>query len=258
MLWDKLFDRIDNEHILAALQPIWLSKAETASRVRGSIERILDAARVKGLRSGENLAAWRGHMKILPPKQTKIKVKHHAALPLGEISGFMTDLADRAAIAARVLKFTILKAARSGETRGMTWVEIDFDVKIWTVPAGRMKAGVEHQLPLSNVALSISTSVKPTEPCATRVVFPAPRDGQLSDMALSALLKRMVRANATVHGFQSRFRDCAGEATDFSREDAEMALAHAITSATERAYRRGRALEKRRAMMEAWAAYCGS
>ena len=256
-LWPLAIDRIATEHVLATLQPIWLVKAETASRVRGRIERILDAARVKGLRSGENPAAWRGHLELLLPKQTQIKVKHHPAMPLDQLPGFMADLASRPAVAARALEFTILTAARSGETRGMTWSEIDFDGQIWTVPAERMKAGLDHQVPLSDAVMAILKSVVPSDPRPEKIVFPAPRGGQMSDMALSALLKRMGRTNVTVHGFRSTFRDWAGEATDFSREDAEMALAHTIASATERAYRRGRALEKRRAMMAAWATYCG-
>jgi integrase len=251
-------DQVTTEHVLAALQPIWLTKAETASRVRGRIERVLDAAKARGLRSGENPAIWKGHLELLLAKQTQIKVKHHAALPFQNMSKFMVELAQRPATAARALEFAILTAARSGEVRGMTWSEVDFDAKIWTVPAGRMKAGAEHQVPLSDAAIGALKAVMPDSPAPAAIVFPAPRGGQMSDMAFSALLKRMCRSDITTHGFRSSFRDWAGEATDFAREDAEMALAHTIASAVERAYRRGRAVDKRRGLMDAWAAYCAA
>lgn len=249
-------EEVGTEHVLAALQPIWLTKAETASRVRGRIERVLDAAKAKKLRSGENPAAWKGHLELLLPKQTQIKVKHHAALPFAMIGEFTAELAQRPGTAARALEYTILTAARSGETRGMTWSEVDLEAKVWTVPAERMKAGADHQVPLSDAAVSVLMAVMPDEPLPRSIVFPAPRGGQMSDMAFSALLKRMGRSNITTHGFRSSFQDWVGEATDFAREDAEMALAHTITSAVERAYRRGRAVDKRRGLMEAWAAYC--
>lgn len=249
---------VATEHVLAALQPIWLTKAETASRVRGRIERVLDAAKAKGLRTGENPATWRGHLELLLPKQTNIQVKHHAALPFAEIGAFMRDLHQRPANAARALEFTILTAARSGETRGMTWGEVDLEAKLWTVPAERMKAGVMHQVPLSDAAAAILKALRPDNAENDWIVFQAPRGGQMSDMALSQLLKRMSRPDITVHGFRSTFRDWAGEATQFGREEVEMALAHTIESAVERAYRRGRALEKRRDLMTAWADYCGT
>lgn len=257
-IWPMAIETVAAEHILEALKPIWLTKAETASRVRGRIERVLDAAKVKGLRTGENPAIWRGNLELLLPKQTQIKVKHHAALPFKEVPLFMAALAGRPAVAARALEFTILTAARSGETRGMTWCEIDLEAKVWTVPAERMKAGAEHQVPLSDVALAALETVKPEAPAPQAIVFPAPRGGQMSDMAFSALLKRMDRGDITTHGFRSTFRDWVGEATNFAREDAEMALAHTISSAVERAYRRGRALEKRRGLMDAWAQWCSS
>lgn len=255
-LFPLAIDQVTTEQVLAALQPIWLTKAETASRVRGRIERVLDAAKAKGLRSGENPATWKGHLELLLAKQTQIKVKHHAALPFQDMGKFMAELAQRPATAARALEFAILTAARSGEVRGMTWNEVDLDTEIWTVPAERMKAGAEHQVPLSDAALRALKAVKPVEPSPTAIVFPAPRGGQMSDMAFSALLKRMDRANITTHGFRSSFRDWVGEATNFAGEDAEMALAHTITSAVERAYRRGRAVDKRRGLMDAWAAHC--
>lgn len=256
-LFEVPVNEVTTEQILAVLQPIWLSKAETASRLRGRIERILDAAKVKGLRTGENPARGRGHLDLLLPKRGKASVKHHAALPFTEIAGFMTSLAQRPAVAARALEFTILTAARSGEARGMTWGEVNLEDKLWTVPASRMKAQVQHEVPLSEAAIAVLMAVKEDGLKPTDFVFPAPRGGSLSDMALSQLLKRMERDDITVHGFRSTFRDWAGETTRFEREEVEMALAHTVASAVERAYRRGRALEKRRALMAAWATYCG-
>lgn len=256
-LADIPIDQVSTEDVLGVLQPIWLSKPETASRVRGRIERVLDAAKVKGLRSGENPARGRGHLDLLLPRRSKISVKHHAALPFVQIAAFMKDLHKRPAVAARALEFTVLTAARSGETRGMTWAEVNLEEKIWTVPASRMKAAAIHEVPLSDAALAILTALKEDGLKPNEFVFPAPRGGSLSDMALSQLLKRMERADITVHGFRSTFRDWAGETTQFGREEVEMALAHTVASSVERAYRRGRALEKRRELMAAWATYCG-
>jgi len=249
---------VTTEQVLAVLQPIWLSKPETASRLRGRIERVLDAAKVKGLRHGDNPARDRGHLDLLLPKRSKGEVKHHAALSFAEVAEFMAELRGRPAIAARALEFTILTAARSGQTRGMTWSEVDMAEKVWTVPASRMKASAVHQVPLSGAALAILWALKLDGVKPSDFVFVAPRGGSLSDMALSQLLKRMGRGDITVHGFRSTFRDWAGETTQFGREEVEMALAHTVSSATERAYRRGRALEKRRDLMEAWAAYCST
>lgn len=248
---------VTTEQILGVLQPIWLSKPETASRVRGRIERVLDAAKVKGLRQGDNPARGRGHLDLLLPKRSKAGVKHHSALPFGEMAAFMTQLRNRSAPAAKALEFAILAAARSGEVRGMTWAEVDLVANLWTVPASRMKAGVSHQVPLSKAAVAVLSALRPVDADAADLVFPAPRGGALSDMAMGQLLKRMGRPDITAHGFRSTFRDWAGETTQFGREEVEMALAHTITSSTERAYRRGRALEKRRDLMEAWATYCG-
>lgn len=253
---DTPIAEVTTEQILGVLQPIWLSKPETASRVRGRIERVLDAAKAKGLRHGENPARGRGHLDLLLPKRSKAAVKHHAALPFSEIAEFMTKLRARPATAARALEFTILTAARSGETRGMSWGEIDLGQRVWTVPAARMKAGAAHQVPLSEPAQAVLRALKSKVVVPTDLVFPAPRGGALSDMAMSQLLKRMDRSDITAHGFRSTFRDWAGETTQFGREEVEMALAHTITSSTERAYRRGRALEKRRDLMAAWANYC--
>lgn len=255
-LFEVPIDQVTTEQILAVLQPIWLSKAETASRLRGRIERVLDAAKVKGLRSGENPARGRGHLDLLLPKRSKAAVKHHPALPFSQIASFMQKLRARPAVAARALEFTILTAARSGEARGMTWGEVDLENKLWTVPAGRMKAQAEHQVPLSDSAMAILVAVQEDGLKPTDFVFPAPRGGSLSDMALSQLLKRMDNGHITVHGFRSTFRDWAGETTQFGREEVEMALAHTVASSVERAYRRGRALEKRRELMAAWGTFC--
>lgn len=255
-LSDVPIDEVSVDQVVAALQPIWLSKPETASRVRGRIESVLDAAKAKGLRDGDNPARNRGHLELLLPKRGKIEVKHHAALPFADITKFMADLRQREGIAARALEFTILTAARSGETRGMTWAEVDLNRKVWTVPAARMKAGQVHQVPLSEPVEGVLRALRPDPAVQGQLVFPAPRGGPLSDMAMAAVLKRMARPGITVHGFRSTFRDWAGECTTFDREVIEMALAHTIASKSERAYRRGRALDKRRDLMVAWAAYC--
>ncbi len=210
-IWDLSLNEVTTEDVLAILQPIWLSKPETASRLRGRIERVLDAAKAKGLRAGDNPARSRGHLDLLLPKRNKAAVKHHAALPFDDISAFMAELGKRPAVAARALEFAILTAARSGETRGMTWAELDLEKKLWTVPASRMKAAVTHEVPLSDAALAIVAVLKPDNVKPTDLVFPAPRGGAFSDMALSQLLKRMGRTDITVHGFRSTFRDWAGE-----------------------------------------------
>ena len=201
---------ITTEQVLGVLQPIWLTKAETATRVRGRIERVLDAAKVKGLRHGENPARGRGHLDLLLPKRGKGEVKHHAALPFQQIATFMQELGKRPAMAARALEFTILTAARSGETRGMTWGEVDLAGRVWTVPGERMKAGAMHQVPLSDAAIDILVALKPEGAEPYHLVFVAPRGGSFSDMAMAQLLKRMGHGDITVHGFRSTFRDWAG------------------------------------------------
>lgn len=245
------------EDVLGLLMPIWLKMPETASRVRGRIERVLNAAKAKGLRHGENPARWRGHLELLLPRRQKTETKHHAALPFDQAASFIGDLRKRTATAARALEFTILTAARSGETIGMTWGEIDLAERVWTVPGERMKAGATHQVPLSDAAMAVLTAVKPIDATAGQLVFTNNGRRRLSNMAMAMLLRRMDYNGITVHGFRSTFRDWAGEKTTFARKDIEMALAHTIESATERAYRRGRALEKRRELMTAWAQYCG-
>lgn len=251
-------DRIETTDVLETLKPIWATKPETASRLRGRIERILDAAKAKGYRTKENPARWRGHLDHLLPKRRKLTRGHHAALPFGDVPSFIGDLRQRDATSALALEFTIFTAARSGEVRGAIWAEMDLSAKIWTVPAARMKAGREHRVPLSTRAVEILKAVQPlANGDAGAVVFPSASGKPLSDAAFSALLIRMDRAGEfTPHGFRSSFRDWAGEVSTFPRELAEAALAHVVGDATERAYRRGDALEKRRKLMDAWARFC--
>ncbi len=250
----KSLDAIGTDDVLAVLQPIWTKRSETASRVRGRIERVLDAAKARGLRSGENPARWRGHLDHLLPRRQKLTRGHHLAMPFPEVPAFIAQLKEREAVAALALEFCILTAARSGEVLGAQWNEVDVEGKIWTVPATRMKAGREHRVPLSEEALKILTRMK--EVRTGDYVFPGQRKGRpLSVMAMEMVLRRMKVDNATVHGFRSSFRDWAGESTSFPREVAEAALAHVIGDQTERAYRRSDALEKRRKLMTAWAGF---
>lgn len=249
-------ENITTDDILAVLRPIWTSKPETAARVRARIERVLDAARAKGLLAGENPARWRGHLDRLLPQRRKLSRGHHAALPYCEIPAFMRRLSQRSAMAARALEFTILTAARSGETLRATWAEIDTERKLWTLPADRMKAGREHRVPLSQQALKLLNPLR--ELSDGELVFPGQKSGQpLSVMAMEMMLRRM-EVEVTVHGFRSSFRDWVGEETEVAREVAEAALAHSVGDATERAYRRGDALERRRKLMDAWATFCAS
>lgn len=257
VLTGKPLDQIDTDDVVAVLRPIWNRIPETASRVRGRIERVLDAARVAGHRFGENPARWKGHLELILPRRRKSAPEHHAALPFGSIAAFMQELADRPAPAARALAFTILTAARSGETIGITWREVNLDQQLWTVPTTRMKAGAEHKVPLSDWACEILKALRPERYDPKAFVFHGTRGGKLSNMAMTMLLRRMGHGDITVHGFRSTFRDWAGEETDFEHETVEMALAHSIRSKSERAYRRGRALRKRVDLMTAWAEYCG-
>lgn len=248
-------DAVTTDDVVAVLRPIWLEKQETAKRLQGRIERVLDAAKVQGLRQGENPAAWKGHLSHLLPKQNKA-VKHHPALSYTQVAEFLKSLKERPAVSARAVEFLILTAARSGEVRGLRWGEIDFEREVWTVPADRMKAGVQHEVPLSAQALQLLRAAQEDGLHSDDLVFPAPRGGDMSDMSMTQLLRRMGYTGITIHGFRSTFRDWAGEETEFDREVAEMALAHTVGSNVEQAYRRGRALEKRRDLMDAWAAYC--
>jgi integrase len=254
-IWNKRLADIETDDVLACLKPIWTTKAETASRVRGRIERVLDAAAARGLRSRDNPARWRGHLANLLPKRQKLSRGHHAAMPFDDVPAFVERLRDAEGVSACALEFTILTAARSGEVLGARWSEFDLEAKVWTVPADRMKAGREHRVPLSDRAVAILSEL-----AAVRIgehVFPGAKRGKpLSVMAPTMLMRRMGVGEFTVHGFRSAFRDWAGERTDYPRELAEAALAHVVGDATERAYRRGDALEKRRELMEAWSAFC--
>jgi integrase len=253
-IWTKPLADITTDDVLECLKPIWTTKAETASRVRGRIERVLDAARAKGLRSAENPARWRGHLANLLPKRHKLTRGHHAAMSFAEVPTFLDTLRTVEGVSARALEFTILTAARSGEVLGARWPEIDLEAKVWTVPAVRMKAGREHRVPLSPRAVAIIAAMAETR--VSDFVFPgARRDRPLSVMAMAMLL-RQHGPGFTVHGFRSAFRDWCGERTHFPRELAEAALAHVVGDATERAYRRGDALDKRRELMDAWANHC--
>lgn len=246
---------IDTSLVLDALRPIWATKTETASRLRGRIESILDWAKVSGYRDGENPARWRGHLDKLLPARSKVqKVEHHAALPYRETGAFMAELRARDGTAARALEFSILCASRSGEVRLATWSEVDLVGKIWTIPAARMKAGKEHRVPLSDAAVSLLKALPRIED--EPIIFPAPRGGSLSDMTLTAVLRRMKRQGLTQHGFRSTFRDWAGETTAYPREVIEHALAHQLKDKAEAAYQRGDLLVKRARLMTDWAKFC--
>ncbi len=246
---------IDASLVLKAIEPIWTTKPETASRLRGRIEAILDWAKARGLREGENPARWRGHLDKLLPARSKVRrVEHHAALPFDDLPAFMGRLSKQEGMAARALAFTILTAARTGETIGAKWGEIDLAAKAWTIPADRMKAGKEHRVPLAPAAVAILEQA--AERRENDYVFPGARGAGLSNMALLVLLRRMGRGDLTTHGFRSTFRDWAAERTGFPREVAEQALAHALSDKVEAAYRRGDLFDKRRKLMEPWARAC--
>jgi integrase len=254
-LREKPVDKITTEDVLAVLQPIWREKPETASRVRGRIERVLNAAKAKGYRTGENPAAWRGHLENLLSKRSRLSRGHHAAMRYQDVPGFISKLREREAVAALALEFAVLTAARSGEVLGARWPEIDLDAKVWIIPAERMKAAREHRVPLSEPALAILTRL--SEANASDYVFPGQRAGRPpSVMALEMVLRRMGIDNATVHGFRSSFRDWCGNETHFPRELAEHSLAHVIGDAAEQAYRRSDALARRRELMNGWASFC--
>ena len=244
---------IRQEHILKILEPIWTTKTETATRVRGRIESILDWAKVKGLRTGENPAAWKGHLDHMLPAPTRLKnVEHLAAVPVREMPGFMVKLRQASGTAAQALEFLILTAARSGEVRGITWQEVSLEDALWIVPAERMKMKKEHRVPLSDRAMSILKSQPRID--ENPLVFPAPRGSQMSDATMSAVLKRM-GVDATVHGFRSSFRDWCGDYTNYPRDLAEQCLAHGADDPVEAAYRRGDALERRREIMNEWSKF---
>ena len=243
---------IATAHVLKIIEPIWKGKAETAGRIRGRIEAILDAAKARGYREGENPARWRGHIAQILPARARLTRGHHKAMPYEEVPAFVGQLRKREAIAALALEFTMLTACRTGEAIGATWAEVDLDKATWTVPASRMKGGKEHRVPLSPRAVEILEATKQLE---KDWLFPASSDGKLSTMAMTMLLRRM-KIDATVHGFRSSFRDWAAECTGYAHEVSEMALAHSIESKVERAYRRGDLFDKRRRLMDDWAIYC--
>lgn len=252
---------VDTAIVLKVLEPIWTLKPETASRVRGRVEAVLNWASAREYRQGENPARWRGHLDKLLPARAKVrKVEHHAALPYAALPSFLVSLREQEGVAARALEFTILTAARTGETLGAWWTEIDFAEKVWTVPAGRMKAGKEHRIPLSARAVAILEEMRahrgPDGGPVDGFVFPGGKIGKpLSNMAFLMLLRRMACGDLTAHGFRSSFRDWASERTNFPSDVAEMALAHAISGKVEAAYRRGDLFDKRRRLMDAWAEF---
>lgn len=249
VIGQKAVNEITKTDLLAILEPIWLIKNETASRLRGRIEAVLDYAKAKEYFEGDNPAAWKGMLKPLLPLPSKVQTqKHHAALPYGDIGTFMGELRQRQGISARALEFAILTIARSGEIRGAEWNEIDLAGKTWTIPASRMKAAKEHRVPLSDAAIALLKELPRFKD--NNFVFPAQRKGQLSDTALLAVLKRMGYTDLTQHGFRSTFRDWAGETTSHQREVIEHALAHQLADKAEAAYQRGTLWPKRVALMD--------
>lgn len=247
---------IDVGLVLKAIEPIWNTKTETASRVRGRIESVLDWAAARKYRSGENPARWRGHLDhLLPARRDVSKVKHHPALPYAEVGGFISTIREIEGVASRALEFAILTAARTNEVVKARWPEVDVEARMWTIPAERMKAGREHRVPLSDRAIEILAGL-PREK-GSDFVFIGDKPGKpLSNMAMLMMLRRMKRDDLTVHGFRSTFRDWAAEQTAYPNEMVEMALAHAVSDKTEAAYRRGDMLEKRRRLMQDWSAFC--
>jgi integrase len=247
---------VDTGLVLKALEPLWTTKTETATRVRQRIEAILDWAKARGYRDGENPARWRGHLEKLLPSPSKIApVVHLAAMPYADVPAFFAQLKKREAVTAKALAFTILTAARSGEARLATFAEIDFKAAIWNVPAERMKSGRPHRVPLTNEALALL----PRDGAPENLLFSGTRAGALSDVTMRKYLQHdMGYEDLTVHGFRSSFKDWARERTNFPDEVSEAALAHIVGDKTEAAYARGDLFNKRRKLMEAWAAYCAS
>jgi integrase len=247
---------IDRALVLRVLEPIWNEKPETASRVRGRIEAIIDWATARELRQGDNPARWRGHLEHLLPAKSKIgKAEHHAALPYAEIGAFMAPLRKRSSTTARCLEFTILTAARTSEAIGATWGEVDLQAAVWTIPAARMKGGIEHRVPLAPRAVEILREMQ--ERRVSEHVFSGMRAGApLSNMSMLKLLGLMGRGDVTTHGFRSCFTDWAHEQTSFPGVVIDMALAHKISDKVRAAYQRGDLFNKRRQLMEAWADFC--
>jgi integrase len=258
VLGDMPVSEIDTPAVLRAIEPHWLTKTETMSRLRGRVEAVLDWCGVRGYRSGDNPARWKGHLsEVLPRRSQVAKVEHHAALPYRDIPTFMAELRKREGVGARALEFLILTVARTGEVLGAKRSEIDWAGKMWIVPAGRMKAGQEHRVALSQCAVDLLRSL-PTED-GNDFVFIGPRSGDgLSSAILMQCLRRMGHGGISVHGFRSTFRDWAAEQTNFPREVCELALAHKVGDKVERAYQRGDLLKKRFLLTEAWSKYCSS
>ncbi|HEY8359803.1 MAG TPA: integrase arm-type DNA-binding domain-containing protein [Ramlibacter sp.] len=256
-LRSKAPDQIGTEDILSILKPIWHEKPETARRMQGRIERVLDAAKARNLRNGENPARWKGHLDKLLTKKAKLKRGHHAAMPYAEVGTFLNTLMFNPSSSNLALAFTILTAARSGETMGATWAEIDLAAGTWTVPADRMKGNKIHVVPLPPTAQRILEIMATKRRNGFDFIFPGMRgkSGRLSVMALAMSMRRHKAGDYTVHGFRSAFRDWAGDETTFARDDIEQCLAHAIGNEVEKAYRRGTALDKRRTVMTAWDDY---
>jgi integrase len=250
---------IDVALVTKVLDPIWTTKAETARRLRGRIEAVLDWATVRGHRSGDNPARWKGHLQKALPQRSKANApRHHAALAFGEMAVFMRDLRSQSSVAACALEFSILTATRTGEVIGAVWSEIDLKGHVWVIPAKRMKAAREHRIPLSRQAVAVLEKLSRVDPKpgAPDWVFTLDGENALSNMAMLMMLRRMKRDDLTVHGFRSSFRDWAAERTNFPPEVAEAALAHAIGNKVEAAYRRGDLFEKRKRLMQAWADHC--
>lgn len=252
---DKLVSEIGTEDVLGALKPIWVTTHVTARRLRERIERILNFAKAKGWRTGENPAAWRGHLDHMLARRSRSAPRHLKALPYTEVAAFLRRLRAERSATARLIELVVLTAVRSGEARLARWDEIDLDAKLWTLPAERMKVGKPHVVPLSSSAVQVLTQL--AEMRQSGMVFPGKKSGQPLSIGSPDRLSRAmkVQGSLTVHGFRSAFRDWAGNETRFPREIAEEALAHAVGNAVERAYRRGSALEKRRQLMQAWADY---
>jgi integrase len=248
---------LDTGLVLRVLEPIWSSMPETAGRVRGRIEAILDWARVRGYRSGENPARWKGHLDHLLPAKGKIHgVKHYAAVPYAELPAFMAELRGRDGVAERALEFAVLTASRSGMARGAVWSEIDLGTGTWTIPGHRMKSGREHRIPLSARALEILAAAR--KQTDGDLVFRGSDGQMLHRNDLQAVLRRMGRADATPHGFRSAFKTWATEQTNYQTEAIEIALAHAVGDKVEAAYMRGELLERRRRLMETWSEFCAT
>jgi len=246
---------VDVAMVMKVIEPLWATKPETAGRVRGRIESVLDWAKARGFREGENPARWRGHLSNLLPARSKVRsVKHHAALPYAEIGPFMVYLRSRGGAAANALEFLILTAARTNEVLGARWPEIDLGARMWTVPASRMKGQREHRVPLTSAAIAV---LDRTLRQGGDFLFPGAKAGRgLSNMAMLKVLERMDSGNLTAHGFRATFKTWATERTNFPSEDVETALAHVIGDKVEAAYQRGDLLDKRRRLMDAWGEFC--